>query len=50
MKKKIPIALPFIDNADVNAVTKAARFGWGKRCYDEIFKLENSFKRLFKKV
>jgi perosamine synthetase len=47
MKKKIPITFPFIDYADVNAVTKAVRFGWGKRCYDEIFKLEDSFRKLF---
>ena len=47
MKKKIPITFPFIDDADVNAVNKAVRFGWGKRCYDEIFKLEDSFRNLF---
>ena len=47
MKKKIPITFPFIDGADVNAVNKAVRFGWGKRCYDEIFKLEDSFRKLF---
>lgn len=41
--KKIPINKPSITELEINYVNDAIANGWGEKCYDYIFKFENSF-------
>ena len=47
MQKIIPITHPYIDKKDIKSVTEAAKFGWGSKCYEQIFELEKNFSKKF---
>ena len=47
MKKIIPITHPHIDKYDIKNVAKAAKNGWGPKCYDQILELEKNFSKKF---
>lgn len=43
--KKIHYTKPSITDLEVKYATDAAKNGWGKKCYDYIYKFENLFKK-----
>ncbi|EKD91625.1 MAG: Perosamine synthetase [uncultured bacterium] len=44
MKSRIYYTKPSITDLEVSYATDAAKFGWGDRCYDYIYRFENEFK------
>lgn len=44
MDKKIPINKPSITEKEISYVNDAIANGWGEKCYDYIYRFENSFK------
>ncbi len=46
--KLIPYTKPSITNLEIKYAYDAAKNGWGKNCYDYIFKFENIFKKHIK--
>lgn len=46
--KKIHYTKPSITDLEVSYATDAAKNGWGEKCYDYIYKFENSFKEHLK--
>ena len=43
--KSVPYTKPSITNLEVKYAKDAAKNGWGKNCYDYIYKFEKIFKR-----
>ena len=43
-EKKILYTMPSITELEINYVTDAIKNGWGEKCYDYIYKLQDSFK------